>query len=823
MIPDQADPSSADGWSPRRRGGPVDSLLDLFSSVWLGIFLLVLLFVYCSIGSAAPRVRQHPWLEMTEFEWFHWWPFTGLIGLICLTLVVVTVRRIPLRLMNAGVWMIHTGIIILCAGSVYYFSTKVEGDVPVFRRFVRIDVPGTASPTGLLVLPGARTGVTGADGRWEFRIQNTNTDYTLLTGADQGKKTYAVGIVVTPPAGEPFVRQLLAGYPQYTEDVIPGKGRAIKELGRKLVDEGLSLSLEYEPAEYFHVQDTWALYTRGLGEGDWVERPIKGLPRYHDRIASRDQVFLDEPLPLRPLDLEVPAVNVADPLTGAQVHVTGYLRYAQERQRWQDGGTQLNPRLRISLQSPGSAPQSFDLMAFGPTQRSIRGFAEFRYLDDPSLVDELPTDARATMRVLVSETDVSQEFEVTSQRVVGRDGPFTSIDGTEFSYRITNVIDDFVLNDGSVTSIAMVQIKDGNRTWLRMVSDKSEATRDMTGSDVDAHAAGGQRFVDPDPRIEITYRPAGAPLIFAALHDGRLFVVWNGENGESVRRWVRVGETIPLDPPFSVVPLELMLHARAAVKPYVVPRSKRQRNEGAFYTMIKLDVTMGGDTQSKWIPFSTYALPNPQYGYPGRLPYRPIEFDLPDGKRVEVLFSRQRRRLPAPIALEDFVLHSQIGGYSGSNLTVRNWESRLRFWDGDKWSDDVSRVSVNSPTGHGGFWYFQSAWDPPPCDDLSAGMNYTVLGVGNRNGVYIQLLGCCVAVAGMIFAFYVKPILRRRRQEPNPSRDRKEAGSFPSRDRKGAGSNPSRDREGAGSEPSRDREGVVELSPVEESSDACKM
>ena len=44
-------------------------------------------------------------------------------------------------------------------------------------------------------------------------------------------------------------------------------------------------------------------------------------------------------------------------------------------------------------------------------------------------------------------------------------------------------------------------------------------------------------------------------------------------------------------------------------------------------------------------------------------------------------------------------------------------------------------------------------------------MNYTGLGVGNRNGVYVQLAGCCIAVAGMIFAFYVKPMIKRRRYE----------------------------------------------------------
>ena len=94
----------------------------------------------------------------------------------------------------------------------------------------------------------------------------------------------------------------------------------------------------------------------------------------------------------------------------------------------------------------------------------------------------------------------------------------------------------------------------------------------------------------------------------------------------------------------------------------------------------------------------------------------------------------------------------------------------LRFRDrpGEPWTEPTP-VSVNAPVEHDGFWYFQAQWDPPDeprfqGDVASSGLNYTVLGVGNRNGVYIQLLGCVIAVAGMIYAFYVKPVLKQRRR-----------------------------------------------------------
>src|SRR5262245_40071782 len=142
--------------------------LDLFSSIWLGIALLALLFIYSSIGSAGvPKhinifdpaswvaLRQWRSFEMTEFESFHWWPFTLLIGLICLNILVATVRRIPLNALNAGVWMIHAGILVLAAGSLWYFGVKVEGDSPVNRRLLTIRAPGT-EPTTMSVIPGNR-------------------------------------------------------------------------------------------------------------------------------------------------------------------------------------------------------------------------------------------------------------------------------------------------------------------------------------------------------------------------------------------------------------------------------------------------------------------------------------------------------------------------------------------------------------------------------------------------------------------------------------------------------------------------------------------
>lgn len=749
------------------KGGILRGVLNLFSNVWFGVLWAVLLFIYCSIGSAVPAVRQLPWLEMTEFQWFNWWPFNVLMIMLSATLVVTTVRRIPLRTVNLGVWMIHAGIIVLCAGSYYYFGTKVEGDTPVFRREVRIKLPKMAQAESLPALPGTSATVDAGPDRWRFAIQSTNSDWPILSDEHQGERAYAVNVRVTPPTGEPFVRQLLAGYPQYTEDVIPGKGRAIKLTQRRLLNEELDLSLDYAPQEYFHVQDTWALYVRRAGESEWSQRPIRGLPRYNDRIGSRDQVFADphSPPPLRAIDLEVPPAPEGDALSSASVHITGYLRYAFMDRRWRDGGERLNPVAHVSVLSDHAEPRGYELAAFDRGHNTSEGgMVELRWLNDFSEAATLPTDSRAVLHVAVPETKFEIDVPISAETVAGRDGAFTPIGESGFSYRILSVQDNLAMPGGNTTvSVAMVEIKAPDGVFTRMVADQPRMTRDMRGDNPDPHAPSARTPEAADPRIVMTYRPQSAPIVFAAYPQG-LFLAVNGPSGRVLGREVKVGETVEVVPGLSVRADAYWPKAVPEVKPAIVPRESRQRDAGETYAMIRLELGSGSGVQSRWLRFNQYAFPDERYAYAGRFAYAPEQIRLADGTDVEVLFSRERRQLPSAIGLDSFALDTHLGGYTGQALTIRNYVSALRFRDGDQWTDP-QQIRVNGPTEHGGYWYFQSMWDKPPSSDPNGGMNYTGLGVGNRNGVYVQLAGCCLSVAGMLFAFYVKPVLKRRRHE----------------------------------------------------------
>ena len=200
--------------------------LDLFTSVWFGIVTLILLFVYCSIGSSGAPISFAIWeptawvnlremrgLEMTEYEWFHWWPFKWMVALLCLNMAIVTFRKIKINILTVGVWTIHSGVIVMVLGCMIYFSQKIEGDVLVSRRVITVE-DSSGSQNSMVVTPANSLMVDGKT----FTITGINPNWTLMTGEDEGKEAYAVSVLVQ--GAESFTRQFIAGYPEYTEDII---------------------------------------------------------------------------------------------------------------------------------------------------------------------------------------------------------------------------------------------------------------------------------------------------------------------------------------------------------------------------------------------------------------------------------------------------------------------------------------------------------------------------------------------------------------------------------------------------------------------------
>ncbi|GMU19929.1 MAG: hypothetical protein AMXMBFR13_00330 [Phycisphaerae bacterium] len=743
-----------------RTSGPFTRALDWIGSIPFGLAMLILIFVYSSIGSAAPPIRQGAMADWTgleflrfdksEMEWFSWWPFQIMTALFCLAMVIITIRRIRLTLVNAGVWAIHTGIVILAVSSAYYFGTKVEGDAVIFQSLARIRVPGAAEGR-MVVRPQAAAQV----GEYQVSVSQINPNYSILTGEDQGKRAQQIWFNVTSPR-QTFIRTMLVGYPDYTEDVIAGAGgmqRAVKATGEKLVDKDLQIVLDYDPVQYFYhahqppVRSTGAVYARFSPEEPWQQLRVSDLPHYHERVTHRDELWPVEGEPLPPIrKLDLPAVKPADAkgLDGIEFRVTDYLPYANLERRWVEGGSMPFPLVRFRIES-GARSETHELMAFDPQGRQKKlaedFHAQFEWADSAEKRETLIRQPEPKIKVRVTSKELEKTFPIKALYRAGEVG----LEGTDYKIHLREVFPGGMIAAHS-PAMALIRVTQGEQTFERVVLEGDTGG----GRDLDKEV---KEPVDPDIKFEYI-DAAQARMLLVASGSDQVDVVLTRVDGTYQHHQATPGEQFTLVDGVTMTVDGVLDRARPEVRPAIVPPAQRMglSSVGKTTSLVRVEVADGRQIQSVWLPFNQYAFPDEQRAQPRRFGYSPRTVQLSDGRTLWLLYSRWRDPLPSPVALDRFVLKTYPGGDRPSDYI-----SLIRFLDDGKWSDIVD-VKSNDPARHDDLWYFQAQWDP----EIEA---HTVLGVGNRNGVHAMLLGVVISIAGMVYAFYVKPVVIRRRKQ----------------------------------------------------------
>lgn len=750
------------------------AFIDLFTTVWLGITILTTLFIYSSVGSSGVPVSPFIWepqawqglremrgLEMTEYEWFHWWPFKWLVALLCMNMAITTIRRIPLRAVHLGAWIIHSGVITLVIGCVIYFGTKVEGDVAVSRCRVVIE-QASGPPLSMVATPGNSMSA----GESTFTITSIDPAWELMSGDDKGTRAYSVSVSVQR-GEEMFIRQMIDGFPQYTEDVVrtddPAQpmARSKKVLGRALVDESLTMRLDRDPRDRFFVTQSSAIYLRELrrmGEQlvpmtPWIERPIDDMPRYNDYVASHGDVWGSDPRTLSPLTIGVPAAHQSDPLSGT-MRIDSYLRYALPDTRVLPGGAAKWPVAWATLRQGDARSQELQMHASDPSASTADpALMTFRWAASTADRDAFRKSLLPLVTARVGDTTFELEVDVTSEE----DGAleFTTLVDTPYAIRVQRV-DDGLNIGGQSISLARVEIRRGEVTWLRWVFDDPTINRDIS-EDGDHDAP---RLIDEE--IVMAYRPAAAPitLVGGPADDDLELVMDLGEGPTNSP--VVLGEQIAITEGITLSIDRVEPYTRSETRPAIVPLQQRDPDAQNMFSMIK--VTLAGAAAPAWLPYHHYPFEGPSEVI-RRYRYEPTIVVLDDGRAMELLYSRRSAPLPTAVVLEEFTVDTHVGGFTGNTSSILNWRSNIRFLG----EDHGAIVSVNDPQRYGEYWFFQSQWDPPDAprftgDPGSRGLNYTVLGVGNRRGVFVMLSGVCITVAGMMWAFYVKPVIKRRRQ-----------------------------------------------------------
>jgi len=727
-------------------------LIDPFDSIKLGITLIALILIYSALGSAVPTFRQ--FFELTEFAFFNHWVFLLLIVLFCLNLTVTTIRRIAFNVRNLGVLTVHTGLLMLCGGGVIYFGQKIEGDVWLDApriRLVSADRLKT-DPQGAVV--GSFVAVKGK--QFETNIPMLGGRHTLeVTDVEHSGMTPAVRVKLVAQIGD-----------QPPQEIELRQGGDVDARFAKLSDRLLLLLSPGRTTETFYDDTTPMLSIARDGHTEVFA--LNGLPYYNERFVqpADEQPITDTagnvvrpgrmtPIPLveswrMPLTLDDSnrAVSADWPFT---VEIDGYLPYARLEDRAIPGGDQTMPLAHVQVTRGPDKADSW-LAASVPARSMVElnngERFEFAWLTGQTALPDMytkPVQGEHVLEVWVKDRDIRRSYAVTP-------GMKIDVEGTDYSLTVEELRPSWPLMtagfNNARTPIALVWVKSPKQEFQRSVLHRFpqlNQDRDRAGKKMSDTA----NLVDDN--LALFYTDASVDhFMIAASESLAPVVVHTARGGKRTVSQLKNGEPFRAGE-LALTMLECIEKPRIVQSPQTVPVRQRRslgdvrRTESLI--RVKLAARDGSWTHRQWVPFSLYNNTTLMDRH------EPTVVDsIPGGRPVQLIYGRYERSLPGRVTLERL----QTDFYPGRQQPS-GWASYFRYEDPTERRVVAAKAWLNNTARIGGWTLFQSQ---------AAGdhESWTVLGVGNREGVMTMAWGCLLITLGMIYAWTVKPALVRRRR-----------------------------------------------------------
>jgi hypothetical protein len=268
-----------------------------------------------------------------------------------------------------------------------------------------------------------------------------------------------------------------------------------------------------------------------------------------------------------------------------------------------------------------------------------------------------------------------------------------------------------------------------------------------------------QDRVDND--IEIVFQDAQRDQFWIVEGtDGKLELVQRAAGGKVTRTPLTVGEKGAVPTQVRTVPMTVAVLERAAQMhevrvPRIIPEAQRKSGtamDAMQLSGLDLEVSKGDYVVPHvFVPFVQFA----QVGDPPG--EHPMVVELPGVGKVGLLLSNTRRELPSVLKLKDF----EAVKYPGATNSFADFVSTLEVTDKATGKVETQVARLNAPAENHGLYYFQAAWD----GNQLPGQHFSVLGVGNRPGIKVMILGAILMIAGIGYAFYVKPVLMKVKKQ----------------------------------------------------------
>jgi hypothetical protein len=684
-------------------------------------------------------LRRLPGFEMTELEFYSWWPMQVLLLGFVANMVTATLRRIEFSFKNIGVLTVHTGIITIALGSVYYQAFKKEGDT--------ILVAGRAVGTGE---------VTGGPAQ---RVFYDNTYLSLYVDQFRGWQQRPLSRV---PRYNAYNLNAGAGEATFWTLI----GRELEETG---VDHELSVPVpdgRTPPNTPPLVHDDLRFEIVGYApyaepERDWrqAQAPIDASASNPLQIV--ELIFREEGVPSGEGDGRADfrfALLPSDPahrVSGNNL-ITLEMTRGMDDARWAD----------LTQRAPGGVGPMIVLETPATGERLVVPAA-------PEITHEI-----GGHRVTVTELHAEPPFPIVTE---GYAGATTGVAVLRVEGPEGAVYDRWVYHAFPEISQDMLAAGPGGM-----------GMPDRRDADVESLRIG---YVPHDGlRVYIDERADGSHRAVVRGPDGSLQVYDPVPDDGVIRDAV---------PRIDFRLAERWAHAEAFDRPVLVPEMERQRDfigthDKAMFA-VKLTATIRtpeGDrawSSIRWVPFTRFLSLGSE---------TTRRFALPDGRRVNVAVGRRQHPLPGfTLSLVDFELirYDHRGAPRDYQSMVRVAPGGARPGQGPSFEPFEHVTKLNAPltapynvhadrnpvVGFLGrlaaglnpnqYKFAQAGWDREGWEqsqaEADAGLidepfaQFTILGVGNNPGIHVIALGGILMGLGIPWAFYVKPWLVRRERD----------------------------------------------------------
>jgi hypothetical protein len=555
--------------------------------------------------------------------------------------------------------------------------------------------------------------------------------------------------------------------------------------------EGMTRIPVGQTVDHFYDGGERALYTKIDGRiASW--HPLPSLPRFkaYD-VELKNTGALEEPdlQDIRPyMMIKDGGGTVQKSLAQAfglkdevRIDVIGYYPYAHISTQFVEDPQGNNVGIRLNLNDPHEGSPIEEWLVASETGHSaamLEG-AEVEHRDVPAeLLEPLKRAARELHRIEATAGGHTQTLfvEPGGTYPLGETGYTLSIERFEPAWPM------FGTNE--IVQALMLKVKSPTQEFRRMILDGHPLQTDFKLDDAAAGPMGARQKEPLDKDLKLDYRFSDPLRLSSRRGSSKYSLVTPASGGITVIGTSHSGPTRIEEFPDGTGTIQVALSAGAAsaapmmqqpdahdhppvsiqltrsdrVRRHetvqVVPPAKRDRDTGAagVFQVLRTRISAGDWSRELLVPFSQDVM---------EVPWQATSVEIPGtGSRLELQLGQTRLQLPAKLTLKQFDLIPYAGGDKTPRSMFRDFKSTVIVEDPKTGERVTAQAHMNNPIyfADGAWLFFQSQWDPN-------GQQWTVLGVGNRPGVRVMMAGFVMVVVGIMYAFYLKPVIIRRMKQ----------------------------------------------------------